>query len=188
MHPLLKFVIGILAVIGAATVAVAFTGVYRFKCNDGGDSMPPLTGGPQQIGCTMEAKICPDGSVVGRSGPRCEFAPCPVVSATNEAIRVTSPLPDETVTVPITVKGEARGTWFFEGSFPVSFMLSDGRVIAGATAEAKGEWMTEDFVPFEAVLVFPVPAGMTSGSLILSKDNPSGLPENDAKVVIPVKF
>lgn len=27
--------------------------------------------------CTMDAKICPDGSAVGRSGPNCEFAPCP---------------------------------------------------------------------------------------------------------------
>lgn len=27
--------------------------------------------------CTMEAKLCPDGSAVGRSGPNCEFAPCP---------------------------------------------------------------------------------------------------------------
>jgi hypothetical protein len=27
--------------------------------------------------CTMEAKICPDGSGVGRTGPNCEFAPCP---------------------------------------------------------------------------------------------------------------
>jgi len=27
--------------------------------------------------CTMEAKICPDGSAVGRTGPNCEFAPCP---------------------------------------------------------------------------------------------------------------
>ena len=27
--------------------------------------------------CTKEAKICPDGSVVGRAGPDCEFAPCP---------------------------------------------------------------------------------------------------------------
>jgi hypothetical protein len=27
--------------------------------------------------CTREAKICPDGSAVGRSGPNCEFAPCP---------------------------------------------------------------------------------------------------------------
>jgi hypothetical protein len=27
--------------------------------------------------CTMEAKLCPNGSSVGRSGPNCEFAPCP---------------------------------------------------------------------------------------------------------------
>jgi len=32
---------------------------------------------PSQKGCTLEAKICPDGSTVGRSGPNCEFAPCP---------------------------------------------------------------------------------------------------------------
>lgn len=28
--------------------------------------------------CTMDAKQCPDGSYVGRSGPQCEFAICPV--------------------------------------------------------------------------------------------------------------
>lgn len=27
--------------------------------------------------CTAEAKICPDGTAVGRTGPDCEFAPCP---------------------------------------------------------------------------------------------------------------
>jgi len=27
--------------------------------------------------CTMEAKLCPDGSAVGRTGPNCEFAVCP---------------------------------------------------------------------------------------------------------------
>jgi hypothetical protein len=27
--------------------------------------------------CTMEAKLCPDGSYVGRSGPNCEFTVCP---------------------------------------------------------------------------------------------------------------
>jgi len=30
-----------------------------------------------QKACTMEAMICPDGSSVGRSGPNCEFTPCP---------------------------------------------------------------------------------------------------------------
>ena len=33
-----------------------------------------------QKACTMEAKLCPDGSAVGRSGPNCEFAPCPPAS------------------------------------------------------------------------------------------------------------
>jgi hypothetical protein len=27
--------------------------------------------------CTEEAKICPDGSTVGRTGANCEFSPCP---------------------------------------------------------------------------------------------------------------
>ncbi len=34
--------------------------------------------------CTMEAKLCPDGSYVGRSGPRCEFATCPSGVSTEE--------------------------------------------------------------------------------------------------------
>lgn len=29
------------------------------------------------VACTLEAKICPDGSAVGRTGPKCEFAACP---------------------------------------------------------------------------------------------------------------
>lgn len=32
------------------------------------------------IACTMEAKICPDGSAVGRQGLRCEFAACPTIT------------------------------------------------------------------------------------------------------------
>lgn len=30
-----------------------------------------------EVRCTKEAKICPDGSSVGRTGPNCEFAACP---------------------------------------------------------------------------------------------------------------
>jgi hypothetical protein len=33
--------------------------------------------GTGDTGCTQEAKQCPDGTWVGRTGPRCEFAPCP---------------------------------------------------------------------------------------------------------------
>jgi hypothetical protein len=30
-----------------------------------------------KVACTTEAKLCPDGSSVGRTGPKCEFSACP---------------------------------------------------------------------------------------------------------------
>jgi hypothetical protein len=38
----------------------------------------PKQGPSMPVACTEEAKICPDGSAVGRTGPGCSFAPCPV--------------------------------------------------------------------------------------------------------------
>lgn len=31
---------------------------------------------PEPVACTLEAKMCPDGSAVGRTGPSCEFEAC----------------------------------------------------------------------------------------------------------------
>jgi len=31
----------------------------------------------EPVACTMEAKLCPDGSYVSRIPPKCDFAPCP---------------------------------------------------------------------------------------------------------------
>ena len=45
--------------------------------NSAGPSQQPP--GPA---CTREAKICPDGSAVGRTGPNCEFAACPEAAGT----------------------------------------------------------------------------------------------------------
>ena len=33
--------------------------------------------------CTQEAKLCPDGTAVGRTGPNCEFALCPSTPSTS---------------------------------------------------------------------------------------------------------
>jgi len=41
--------------------------------------MPPIQGEPRA--CSQEAKLCPDGSSVGRIGPNCEFAPCPGIGS-----------------------------------------------------------------------------------------------------------
>ncbi|MEI6528954.1 MAG: GerMN domain-containing protein [Candidatus Falkowbacteria bacterium] len=35
----------------------------------------------EPVACTMEAKICPDGSAVGRTSPDCEFSSCPGTNA-----------------------------------------------------------------------------------------------------------
>lgn len=44
--------------------------------NSGSGVIPP-SAGDEWVACTMDAKICPDGSAVGRQGPHCEFAKCP---------------------------------------------------------------------------------------------------------------
>jgi len=36
-----------------------------------------LIGGEEPVACTQDAKLCPDGSYVGRVGLDCEFALCP---------------------------------------------------------------------------------------------------------------
>ena len=41
-----------------------------------------LIGGEELVACTQDAKLCPDGSYVGRTEPDCEFAECP--SGNNE--------------------------------------------------------------------------------------------------------
>jgi hypothetical protein len=44
---------------------------------------------PAQVACTQEAKICPDGTAVGRTGPNCEFAACPDAVAFGSAAEFT---------------------------------------------------------------------------------------------------
>ncbi len=45
---------------------------------------PPKTTSVEPVACTQEAKICPDGSSVGRTGPACAFADCPAVPVVKE--------------------------------------------------------------------------------------------------------
>lgn len=103
------------------------------------------------------------------------------------AVRVTSPIPQSIVTSPLSVSGEALGTWYFEGSFPVTLKDDAGRILGQSVARAQGEWMTTDFVPFQVTVDF-IPSATTTGFLVFSKDNPSDLPENAAEVTMPVRF
>jgi hypothetical protein len=189
---------------------------------------------PKFSACTQEAKLCADGSAVGRVGPNCEFAKCPAesdeVNSFNECIvagnlvmesyprqcktgdgklfveyigneiekvdliRLHTPRPNTIITSPLQITGEARGVWFFEASFPIALTDWDGRIISQHYIMTADEWMTENFVSFRGFLEFESPYNfgdpefMKRGTLILQKDNPSGLPEHDDALEIPILF
>lgn len=97
------------------------------------------------------------------------------------------PVANAKVSSPVAVVGEIPGNWSFEASFPIRIEDSSGKVVAQTAAQVLGNWMTTDLVPFSATLIFDsTPTG--NGKLILQKDNPSGLAENDDSASIPIVF
>jgi len=115
----------------------------------------------------------------------------------HDLIELYYPAPASYISSPLTVTGQARGNWYFEADFPVVLVNWDGLIIAQGIAQAKVDpshedgagWMTEEFVPFTATLEFTADISVSNrGALILKKDNPSGLPEYDDALEIPVFF
>jgi hypothetical protein len=104
-----------------------------------------------------------------------------------ELIRVEEPIPGSVIQSPLRVRGEARGMWYFEASFPVRLETLDGEVLAEAPATAGSDWMTEEFVPFDLLLAFPDTTA-TEGVLVLERDNPTGMTEFDRVLRLPVRF
>jgi Immunoglobulin-like domain of bacterial spore germination len=102
-------------------------------------------------------------------------------------LRVDSPTSGQTVASPLAVRGNARGTWYFEATFPVTLLDANGNRLAQSHATAQGEWMTTDWVPFTASLSFPTPTTNT-GTLVLENSNPSGDPARALSVRVPVRF
>lgn len=105
----------------------------------------------------------------------------------DDLIRVTSMKNNQVVDGSFTVTGEARGQWYFEGSFPVRIEDANGKVLGRVVAKAKGEWTTTEYVPFEVFVIFDKYQTST-GFIIFEKDNPSGLPENANELRVPIQF
>lgn len=107
----------------------------------------------------------------------------------SDLIILDSPSSGASISSPLKISGKARGNWFFEGSFPVILVNWDGKIVANSIAEANGDWMTTDFVPFEATLEFTKPEENNNrGAIILKKDNPSGESRLDDALEIPIYF
>ena len=179
------------AFVGVICAAILCAGLVTYFCQDDWCFVFPWQHGPAPLSfaeCVEKGypvfkknpRQCRIGALVFTEGPSTQ----PFYS---ESVIVTSPLPNATVQSPLTITGEAKGTWFFEGSFPVRLLDANKKEIGRTIAQAKGEWMTQNFVSFSASLNFTSPKTKT-GLLIFAKDNPSGLSSNDAQVSFPVTF
>jgi len=121
-------------------------------------------------------------------------APFSNLSFDKESVIVYNLKEGDTVSSPMILTGQAKGPWFFEGTLPIVVVDWDGLIIGDGYVQATSDWMIEGYVSFEGLVSFTSPANNVSGTysnkgaIIFKKDNPSGLPENDAAIEIPVVF
>lgn len=101
-------------------------------------------------------------------------------------IIIDFPKDSQKITSPIKISGKAVGNWFFEGSFPIELVDLDKNIIAIGIATSSEDWMTEKFINFSSEIYFDKPTSTQNAILIFKKDNPSGNPEFDKSVFIPV--
>lgn len=102
----------------------------------------------------------------------------------NERVVVTYPQKGATVQPSFEVIGKVPGNWSSEAQFPVMVRDPDGNKIAQTTGHLQGNWMTTDLVDFTADIVVSGYHG--PATLVLLKDNPSGLPENEDSFEVPI--
>jgi uncharacterized iron-regulated membrane protein len=100
---------------------------------------------------------------------------------------VTSPKQNAKVGREFTVAGTAPSQWYFEATFPIQVRDINDNVIGSIGANAQGDWMSSSPVPFTATVHLDVNYSGPA-TLILMRDNPSGLPENDDSLEIPISI
>ncbi len=86
------------------------------------------------------------------------------------------------------ISGEITGQWFFEASFVAEIWDESGRKISQGLAEAKDNWMTSELVLFEINFEISSAWKEEKAILVLRKDNPSGLPEHEDALALPIRL
>lgn len=156
----------------------------------------PVAQGPSGSVASFDDCIAA-GYPVGESYPRRCFVPggdsftediqtgAAYENAVPGDIAVDSPENGAAVGREFSVTGRARGSWYHEGTFLVELRTTDGLRLGAGSANAQGDWMTDDLVPFRADMV-AAQEHRGPALLVLWKANPSDLPENDAALTVPV--
>lgn len=161
------------AIIWVVVAAVVIVGVWLIFA-DRGDEAGNVQNGGNGGNSTVEESPLQNLPAVG-------------TQATANEIVVESPEVGGGVSSPVTVRGRARGPWYFEASAPVLVIDTTGKMLGQGYVTAQGEWMTEEFVPFEGTIEF-ADTDSEGGAIIFMNDNPSGDPERSKYIAVPVFF
>lgn len=79
--------------------------------------------------CTEEAKMCDDGTAVGRTWPNCEFAPCPSeewIACTMEYAPVCASVAVQCITAPCPAVEQTFGNMCMMNANKLATFLHDG--------------------------------------------------------------
>ena len=97
-----------------------------------------------------------------------------------------SPSDKYIVKSPLVIDGLLSGSWCFENNCIVHIKDSKGNILNTTSFNLNGDWMTEKLVPFSLEISYI--SNTDNGYIIFEKNNPSGLEQNCAFIVIPVIF
>ncbi len=94
----------------------------------------------------------------------------------------------DTVDEGFQIKGRVSGEWFFEGTFPVRVLNTQGEIIESLIAASEGGWMTSNLVDFTFTLDLDLDKESIV-KIVFEKSNASNLVENDdsASITVTVK-
>ncbi len=106
-------------------------------------------------------------------------------NASSDLIQVGLPYPGAVTGKEFKIIGKARGSWYFEASFPAEVLDKNNNSLFKGPAQAEGNWMTANFVPFSIDVKVPA-SYIGPAKIILKKDNPSGLPQNESSISFPI--
>lgn len=167
--------------IGLGIIGIGYviaTGGYLATRKNNASTTPTPTA--QIISCTLEAKLCPDGSYVSRQGTACEFVQCPGDSAaqslpenwktyTSEKHGFTIKHPEDVLVRDVGTDGvnffkvepsQAQNTEFYDG---ISLTINSSQLF-GKLQDIAGQKMNEFAQHGEIVLTLqPIRVGALSG-------------------------
>ncbi|MBP9697942.1 MAG: Gmad2 immunoglobulin-like domain-containing protein [Candidatus Moranbacteria bacterium] len=167
-------------------IAVILIGIWLIKRSN--DATPPVVNSFEDCEKAgypvMESYPRQCATPDGRTFAEELTSPITYVNASVADIRIELPTPGAVVGKEFKVMGEARA-WYFEGSFPIEILDANGARLVAVPAQAQDEWMTAEFVAFEADITIPADY-MGPATIVLHKDNPSDMRELDASASFPI--